>query len=167
MSSNQGQSQQGQHQYPTQRQQHQGQSQSQQQYWSQYQQSQRQYHQNQGLNQPQYANPNPGQGQSQHVSQSSSSRTTAAVMPPTVATSAANVRSEQDCFQLLALELSSLPDRQMDPEGSDAAAVQQQQGARSASTSAVPGQASYPNTPTNNFIAKTIRAAMGEIKPSS
>ncbi|PTB72683.1 hypothetical protein M440DRAFT_1405109 [Trichoderma longibrachiatum ATCC 18648] len=84
-------------------------------------------------------------------------------MPPTGPTSAANVGSEKDCFELLALEFSSLPDREMAPEGSDAGASQQQQVARAAS--GVPSHTITSNTPTNSFIARTIRAAMGEIKP--
>ncbi|KAL6872098.1 hypothetical protein J3F83DRAFT_713952 [Trichoderma novae-zelandiae] len=89
-------------------------------------------------------------------------------MPPTAATSAANVKSEQDCLELLALEFSSLPDREMPPEGADAAAARRQQRvARPASTSTVPEDGINPNTPTNNLIVRTIRAAMGDIKPSS
>ncbi|KAH0495948.1 hypothetical protein TgHK011_009471 [Trichoderma gracile] len=88
-------------------------------------------------------------------------------MPPTGATSAANVKSEQDCLELLALEFSTLPDREMPSEGSGSGTSQQQQVARPASTPAVPGHAISPNTPTNNLIARTIRAAMAEIKPSS
>ncbi|KAL7813855.1 hypothetical protein V8C44DRAFT_326469 [Trichoderma aethiopicum] len=84
-------------------------------------------------------------------------------MPPTGPTSAADVKSEKDCFELLALEFSSLPDREMPSDGSGAGASQQQQVARAAS--GVPSHTVSPNTPTNNFIAKTIRAAMSDIKP--
>ncbi|KAL7947543.1 hypothetical protein V8C42DRAFT_318080 [Trichoderma barbatum] len=49
------------------------------------------------------------------------------MVPPTLAPSAIQVKSEQDCFELLALEFSSLPDREMPPEVSDPAAAQQQQ----------------------------------------
>ncbi|KAK1237139.1 hypothetical protein MKX07_006018 [Trichoderma sp. CBMAI-0711] len=85
-------------------------------------------------------------------------------MPPTSPTSAANANSEQDCLELLALEFSTLPDREMPSEGSNAGTSQQQQVSRPAS---VPGHAISPDTPTNNLIARTIRAAMAEIKPSS
>lgn len=122
-----------------------------------------------------------------------------AVVPPTLASSAAQVKSEQDCFELLALEFSSLPDREMPPEISDTAAGQQQQLARPACKSnrhdtrhfyvqsnafmcklceinqlttriaaaKLPDHQITPNTPTNNLITNTIRAAMADIKPSS
>ncbi|PTB35717.1 hypothetical protein M441DRAFT_152596 [Trichoderma asperellum CBS 433.97] len=93
------------------------------------------------------------------------------VVPPSLASSSMSsssvfpvqVKSEHSVMELLALEFSSLPDREMVPEGSDSAAGQQQLTA--------PGSSSQPiatsNTPTNNLITKTIRAAMSDInKPT-
>ncbi|PNP49919.1 hypothetical protein THARTR1_09449 [Trichoderma harzianum] len=141
--------------------------------------------QNQGLNQNQnqnqspYQNPNQyqyqtsnlryqAQSQYQHPnqlpSQSTSAGTTRVMVPPPIASSATQVKSEQDCFERLALEFASLPDREMPPEVSDPVAAQQL--ANPAST-AIPDHTISPNTPTNNFVAKTIRAAMADIKPSS
>ncbi|KAL7934663.1 hypothetical protein V8C35DRAFT_327062 [Trichoderma chlorosporum] len=117
----------------------------------------------------QYQNPNHYQSHSQYQNpsqlpnQSSAAGTTAVMVPPTRASSAAQVKSEQDCFELLALEFSSLPDREMPPEVSDTAAGQQQQLTKPGSTD----HRITPNTPTNNFVAKTIRAAMADVKPSS
>lgn len=55
-------------------------------------------------------------------------------MPPSLASSSSSsstsqvqVKSEQNVMERLALEFSSLPDREMMPEGSDSAAGQQQQ----------------------------------------
>ncbi|KAH6604418.1 hypothetical protein Trco_007864 [Trichoderma cornu-damae] len=70
----------------------------------------------------------------------------------------ARVKSEQDCFRLLALEFASLPDRG-EISVSDAATGQQQQQQQQPTASAY--------TPTNNLIARTIRAAMADIKPGS
>lgn len=122
------------------------------------------------------------------------------MVPPSVASSATQVKSEQDCFERLALEFASLPDREMPPEVSDPVAAQQQQqqltdaacksnqslkkhttpiylckGTRvrrltrnlRPTARALPDHKISPNTPTNNFVAKTIRAAMADIKPSS
>lgn len=49
------------------------------------------------------------------------------MVPPSVVSSATQVKSEQDCFERLALEFASLPDREMPPEVSDPVAAQQQQ----------------------------------------
>ncbi|KAM6484697.1 hypothetical protein HDV62DRAFT_304659 [Trichoderma sp. SZMC 28011] len=137
--------------------------------------------QNQGQNQSQpnqyqYQTSNPQyqtQSQYQHPnqlpSQSTSAGTTPVMVPPSIASSATQVKSEQDCFERLALEFASLPDREMPPEVSDPVAAQQQQQQQltSAASRAVPDHKISPNTPTNNFVAKTIRAAMADIKPSS
>lgn len=52
-------------------------------------------------------------------------------MPPSLASSTSTfqvqIKSEQNVMERLALEFSSLPDREMVPEGSDSAAGQQQQ----------------------------------------
>lgn len=52
-------------------------------------------------------------------------------MPPSFASSSSTfqvqIKSEQNVMERLALEFSSLPDREMMPEGSDSAAGQQQQ----------------------------------------
>ncbi|KAK6446713.1 hypothetical protein FP744_10002963 [Trichoderma asperellum] len=91
------------------------------------------------------------------------------VVPPSLASSSTatsvfpvQVKSEHNVMELLALEFSSLPDREMVAEGSDSAAGQQQQ-----QQLAAPGSSSQPiatsNTPTNNLITKTIRAAMSDI----
>ncbi|PTB62649.1 hypothetical protein BBK36DRAFT_8229 [Trichoderma citrinoviride] len=152
MASNQSQGQRGQYHHPTRGQPSQGRNQSQQQHQSQYRGSQTQHHQR--VDRPQYAAPNP-------------TGTAPVVTPPTAATSAATVRSQQDCLELLALEFSSLADREMPSQGFDAAASQQQQVAGPASAPAVPGHAIASGTPTNNLIARTIRAAMVEIGPSS
>lgn len=129
----------------------------------------------QNSNQYQYQTSNPQyqtQSQYQHSnqlpSQSTSAGTTPVMVPPSVASSATQVKSEQDCFERLALEFASLPDREMPPEVSDpVAAQQQQQQLTSAASRALPDHKISPNTPTNNFVAKTIRAAMADIKPSS
>ncbi|KAM0449712.1 hypothetical protein ACHAPV_005875 [Trichoderma viride] len=63
-------------------------------------------------------------------------------------------------MERLALEFSSLPDREMVPEGSDSAAGQQQQLTTPGSSSQITPTS---NTPTNNLITKTIRAAMSDI----
>ncbi|KAL6787546.1 hypothetical protein J3E68DRAFT_155693 [Trichoderma sp. SZMC 28012] len=139
--------------------------------------------QNQGQNQSPYQNPNQYQYQTSHPqyqtqsqyqhsnqlpSQSTSAGTTPVMVPPSVASSATQVKSEQDCFERLALEFASLPDREMPPEVSDpVAAQQQQQQLTNAASRALPDHKISPNTPTNNFVAKTIRAAMADIKPSS
>ncbi|KAL7793720.1 hypothetical protein V8C37DRAFT_401800 [Trichoderma ceciliae] len=98
--------------------------------------------------------------QNQYPDQSSSSRSTPVVPPTRALSSATRAKSEQDCFKLLALEFASLPDRELAPEGSDTAAAHQQQQQLTAPTST-------SNTPTNMLIAKTIRAAMADIKPRS
>ncbi|UKZ71177.1 uncharacterized protein TrAtP1_012138 [Trichoderma atroviride] len=85
------------------------------------------------------------------------------VVPPSLASSSSTfqvqIKSEQNVMERLALEFSSLPDREMVPEGSDSAGQQQQLTA--------PGSSSQithtSNTPTNNLITKTIRAAMSDI----
>ncbi|KAJ4858198.1 hypothetical protein T069G_06465 [Trichoderma breve] len=140
--------------------------------------------QNQGQNQSPYQKPNQYQYQSSNLqyqtqsqyqqhqnqlpSQNTSAGTTPVMVPPSVASSATQVKSEQDCFERLALEFASLPDREMPPEVSDpVAAQQQQQQLTNAASRAVPDHKISPNTPTNNFVAKTIRAAMADIKPSS
>ncbi|KAM0517003.1 hypothetical protein ACHAPE_005115 [Trichoderma viride] len=61
-------------------------------------------------------------------------------------------------MERLALEFSSLPDREMVPEGTDSAG-QQQLTAPGSSSQITPTS----NTPTNNLITKTIRAAMSDI----
>lgn len=91
-------------------------------------------------------------------------------------------------MERLALEFSSLPDREMVPEGSDSAAGQQQQLTTPGCKSSLPRfETTTPysvslylhelirekiassqitptsNTPTNNLITKTIRAAMSDI----
>ncbi|KAF3072755.1 hypothetical protein CFAM422_004922 [Trichoderma lentiforme] len=138
--------------------------------------------QNQGQNQSPYQNPNQYQYQTSHPqhqtqsqyqhsnqlqSQSTSAGTTPVMVPPSVASSATQVKSEQDCFERLALEFASLPDREMPPEVLDPVAAQQQQQLTNAASRALPDHKISPNTPTNNFVAKTIRAAMADIKPSS
>ncbi|KAL7906460.1 hypothetical protein GGI35DRAFT_109480 [Trichoderma velutinum] len=148
MSSNQGQNQ-GQNQY-----QNQNPYQNQNQY--QYQTSNPQYQ-----TQNQYHHP------SQLPSQSSTAGTTPVMVPPSVASSATQIKSEQDCFERLALEFASLPDREMPPEVSDPVAGQQQQQLSNPASRAIPDHSISPNTPTNNFVAKTIRAAIADIKPSS
>ncbi|KAM0249693.1 hypothetical protein ACHAQJ_008926 [Trichoderma viride] len=98
---------------------------------------------------------------------SSSTGSTTPVVPPTVSSpsmSQLKVKSEQDCFELLALEFASLPDREMVPEGPDAAAAAGQQQLGKPASAAANHQCTS-NTPTNNLIAKTIRAAMADIKP--
>ncbi|KAL7954434.1 hypothetical protein V8C34DRAFT_308321 [Trichoderma compactum] len=105
---------------------------------------------NQNQNQHQYQSSNL---QYQHPTQS-----TPVMVPPSVASSATQVQSERGCFERLALEFASLPDREMPPEVADPVAAQQLTN---------PASRISPNTPTNNFVAKTIRAAMADIKPSS
>ncbi|KAL7970771.1 hypothetical protein HDV63DRAFT_359463 [Trichoderma sp. SZMC 28014] len=86
------------------------------------------------------------------------------VVPPSFASSSSTfqvqIKSEQNVMERLALEFSSLPDREMMPEGSDSAAGQQQQLTAPGSSSQ---NAPTSNTPTNNLITKTIRAAMSDI----
>ncbi|KAL6800814.1 hypothetical protein GGI42DRAFT_354702 [Trichoderma sp. SZMC 28013] len=132
---------------------------------------------NQGQNQGQNQNQNPNQHQYQssnlqyqtqsryqHPIQSTFAGKTPVMVPPSIASSATQVKSEQDCFERLALEFASLPDREMPPEVSDPVAAQQ---LTNPASRAVPDHRISPNTPTNNFVAKTIRAAMADIKPSS
>ncbi|EHK17274.1 uncharacterized protein TRIVIDRAFT_66217 [Trichoderma virens Gv29-8] len=122
----------------------------------------------QSSSQYQYQNHNQYQNPSQLANQSSTAGSTPVMVPPTLASSATQVKSEQDCFELLALEFASLPDREMPPEVSDPVAGQQQQQlTKPSSATAMPDHRITPNTPTNNFVAKTIRAAMADIKPSS
>ncbi|KND89217.1 hypothetical protein TOPH_06204 [Tolypocladium ophioglossoides CBS 100239] len=72
-------------------------------------------------------------------------------------------RSEEECFELLVKELLSIPDRELpisqngdtSPEGGQLTPV--------ASFSRGPAK----GTSTNVMIAKTIRAAMSDIRPSS
>ncbi|UNI13616.1 hypothetical protein JDV02_000342 [Purpureocillium takamizusanense] len=75
-------------------------------------------------------------------------------------------KSEEECFELLAKELSSLPDREppvaqngeTSPDGGQLTPV-----AMTTSVSNVPAV----GTATNVMIAKTIRAAMSDIRPFS
>ncbi|KAL7920101.1 hypothetical protein ACQKWADRAFT_167027 [Trichoderma austrokoningii] len=80
-------------------------------------------------------------------------------MPPSFASSSTfqvQIKAEQNVMERLALEFSSLPDRELVPEGSDS---QQLTTPRSSSqTTAITS-----NTPTNHLITKTIRAAMSDI----
>ncbi|KAK4073121.1 uncharacterized protein Triagg1_5401 [Trichoderma aggressivum f. europaeum] len=135
------------------------------------------HNQGQDQNQSPYQNQNPNQHQHQssnlqyqaqsryqHPHQSTTAGTTPVMVPPSVVSSATQVKSEQDCFERLALEFASLPDREMPPEVSDPVAAQQ---LTNPASRAMPDHRISPNTPTNNFVAKTIRAAMADIKPSS
>ncbi|OAQ89763.1 hypothetical protein VFPFJ_06177 [Purpureocillium lilacinum] len=74
-------------------------------------------------------------------------------------------KSEEECFELLVKELSSIPDREppvaqngeTSPDGGQLTPVAM------TSTSSAPGV----GTATNVMIARTIRAAMSDIRPSS
>ncbi|KAL6903214.1 hypothetical protein GGI43DRAFT_335338 [Trichoderma evansii] len=93
---------------------------------------------------------------------SSKGKSVMPVVPPSLASSSSvfqvQIKSEQNVMELLAQEFSSLPDRDLVPE--DSPAGQQQQ-------LTAPGSSTQPittsNTPTNNLITKTIRAAMSDI----
>ncbi|PON24390.1 hypothetical protein TGAM01_v206722 [Trichoderma gamsii] len=86
------------------------------------------------------------------------------VVPPSLASSSSTfqvqIKSEHNVMERLALEFSSLPDREMVPEGTDSTAGQQQQLTAPGSSSQITPTS---NTPTNNLITKTIRAAMSDI----
>ncbi|KAK5988622.1 hypothetical protein PT974_10108 [Cladobotryum mycophilum] len=77
---------------------------------------------------------------------------------PSIAT-AMTARSEQDCYELLLKELSSIPDREPPPPETTEASSQLELTPSS--------QVPVNTAATNSVITKTIRAAMADIKPAS
>jgi len=94
-------------------------------------------------------------------------------------------KSEEECFELLVKELSSIPDREppiaqngeTSPDGGQLTPVASESRMRQQDGSGVPahtrdavtstGSAPGVGTATNVMIARTIRAAMSDIRPSS
>ncbi|OAA36088.1 hypothetical protein NOR_07694 [Metarhizium rileyi] len=76
---------------------------------------------------------------------------------------AETARSENECYDLLVKEISSIPDREVPvAENGESTAKSSRFGPRSQLT-----HGSTQSTSTNVMIAKTIRAAMAGIRPGS